>query len=128
MKKVTFLSKKGPKPVGPYSTAVVYGETAYISGMGPIDPETGEIVRGTVEEEAHRTFRNIRIVLEELGCSLSDALKVTLYLADMNDFKKVNEIYKDYFGPDYPARTAIQAGRLPMDIKVEVDVTAAYRK
>lgn len=128
MKKITFITKKGPKSVGPYSTAVIYGDTVYISGIGPIDPETNEVVRTSVEDEAHRAFKNVAIVMEELGISHNDALKVTLYLADMNDFAKVNNIYKDYFGPDYPARTTIQAGRLPMDIRVEVDVIAAYNK
>ena len=66
--------------------------------------------------------------MEELGISLNDALKVTLYLADMDDFAEVNNIYKEYFGPDYPARTTIQAGRLPRDIRIEVDVIAAYKK
>ena len=127
MKKETFNTKKGAKAMGPYSTAVIHGNMVYLSGMGPLDPETNEPVRGSVEEEAHRAFKNVQIVLEELGCKMSDVLKVTLYLADMNDFKKVNEIYENYFGPEYPARTTIQAGRLPLDIKVEVDVTAARK-
>lgn len=127
MKKKTFMTKKGPNSVGPYSTAVIYGDTVYISGMGPIDPETNQVVEGTVVEEAHRAFQNVRIILEELGGTMEDALKVTLYLADMNDFATVNGIYKEYFGPNYPARTTIQAGKLPGGIQVEVDVIAAYR-
>lgn len=126
--KHTFLTEKGPKAVGPYSSAVIYGDTAYISGMGPIDPARNIIIKGTIEDEAHRAIQNIGIILEELGCGFADVLKTTLYLTDMNDFKVVNEIYKKYFGPDYPARTTIQAARLPLDIKVEIDVIAAYNK
>ncbi len=127
MEKKTFMTSKGPKSVGPYSTAVIHGDVVYISGMGPIDPDRNEFVRTSVEDEAHRAFQNVKIILEELGGCMNDALKVTLYLNDMNDFAKVNEIYKGYFGPDYPARTTIQAGRLPMDIRVEVDVIASYK-
>jgi 2-iminobutanoate/2-iminopropanoate deaminase len=125
--KKTFMTKKGPRSVGPYSTAVIYRDTVYISGMGPMDPETNQLVKGSLAEEAHRAFKNVQIILEELGGSLNDALKVTLYLDDINDFKEVNDIYKEYFGPDYPARTTIQAGKLPLGIKVEVDVIAAYK-
>lgn len=128
MKKTTFITKKGPKAIGPYSNAVIYGDTVYISGIGPTDPETNELVRTSVADEAHRAFKNVAIIMEELGISLNDALKVTLYLADMDDFAEVNNIYKEYFGPDYPARTTIQAGRLPRDIRIEVDVIAAYKK
>jgi 2-iminobutanoate/2-iminopropanoate deaminase len=128
MKKTTFITKKGPRAVGPYSTAVIYGDTVYMSGIVPVDPETNEFVRTSIADEAHRAFKNVAIVMEELGINLSDALKVTLYLADMNDFAEVNNIYKEYFGPDYPARTAIQVGKLPMNVGIEVDVIAAYKK
>lgn len=127
MKKTTFITKKGPRAVGPYSTAVIYGDTVYMSGIVPVDPETNEFVRTSIADEAHRAFKNVAIVMEELGINLSDALKVTLYLTDMNDFAEVNNIYKEYFGPDYPARTAIQVGKLPMNVGIEVDVIAAYK-
>jgi 2-iminobutanoate/2-iminopropanoate deaminase len=128
MKKTTFITKKGPRAAGPYSTAVIYGDTVYMSGIVPVDPETNEFVRTSIADEAHRAFKNVAIVMEELGINLSDALKVTLYLTDMNDFAEVNNIYKEYFGPDYPARTAIQVGKLPMNVGIEVDVIAAYKK
>ena len=99
-----------------------------MSGIVPVDPETNEFVRTSIADEAHRAFKNVAIVMEELGINLSDALKVTLYLTDMNDFAEVNNIYKEYFGPDYPARTAIQVGKLPMNVGIEVDVIAAYKK
>lgn len=127
MDKKTFMTQKGPQSVGPYSTAVIYGGAVYVSGMGPIDPKTNQAIRTSVEDQAHRAFTNIKIILEELGSNMNDVLKVTLYLKDMNDFAKVNEIYKGYFGPDYPARTTIEVSKLPMDFNVEVDVIAAYR-
>jgi 2-iminobutanoate/2-iminopropanoate deaminase len=126
MEKCAFITLKGPRAVGPYSTAVIYGDTAYISGMGPIDPVTNTVIKGTIEQETHRVLQNIGIVLEEIGCGFSDVLKVTLYLVDMNDFKTVNEIYARYFESDFPARTTIQVARLPLDIRIEIDVIAAY--
>ncbi len=126
MKKKTFMTKKGPKSIGPYSTAVIHNGVVYVSGMGPIDPVTNKMTASSIEEQAHTMFNNVKIILEELGSSMNEAIKVTLYLKDINDFAKVNEIYKGYFGPDYPARTTIQAGKLPMDFSMEVDVIAAY--
>lgn len=125
MAKITFNTQKGPKAVGPYSTAVIHGDTIYLSGMLPIDPQSGKLVDGSVEDQAHQAFKNIKTVLEELESDLTQVLKVTLFLADMNDFKAVNEVYKDYFGPDFPARTAVQVARLPLDAKIEAEVTAA---
>lgn len=125
MKKTTFKTQKGPKAVGPYSTAVIHGDVIYLSGMLPIDPQSGKLLEGSVEEQAHLVFKNIKIVLEELGSSIENSLKVTVFLADMDDFKAVNEIYKDYFGPDYPARSAIQVARLPMDARVEAEAIVA---
>lgn len=125
MKKTTFNTQKGPKAVGPYSTAVIHGDTIYLSGMLPIDPQSGKLIEGSIEEQAHQAFKNIKTVLEELGSSLANVLKVTVFLADMNDFKAVNEVYKEYFGPDFPARSAIQVARLPLDARVEAEVTAS---
>lgn len=125
MAKITFNTQKGPKAVGPYSTAVIYNDLIFLSGMLPIDPQSGKLVEGSIEDQAHQVFRNIKTVLEELESDLSEVLKVTVFLADMNDFKAVNEVYKDYFGPNYPARSAIQVARLPLDARIEVEVIAA---
>jgi 2-iminobutanoate/2-iminopropanoate deaminase len=124
MKKQAIWPEKGPKPVGPYSPAVCYGDLVFVSGQGPMDPETGEIKLGDILEEFSLAVRNVGILLEEAGSSLENALKVTLYLADMDDFSAVNEAYKEHFGPVFPARTTIQAARLPKGIKVEIDVIA----
>jgi len=124
MKKQSIWPRKGPKPVGPYSPAVIFEGLVFVSGQGPMDPTTGEMAKSDIVEEFRLAVRNVRAVLEEAGSSLENVLKVTLYLADMGDFSSVNEVYKEYFGPTFPARTTIQAAKLPKDIKVEIDVIA----
>ena len=126
MKKEAIWPKGGPEPKGPYSPAVVIGDLVFVSGQGPADPRTGEIVRGDISEQMKTTVENIRIILEGAGSSLENVVKVTVYLSDMDRFSEMNELYKDFFGPVYPARTPIQAGRLPLDIDIEIDVIA-YR-
>ena len=126
MEKEAVWPKGGPEPKGPYSPAVVIGALVFVSGQGSLDPKTGEIVRGDITEQMKITVENIRIILEGAGSSLKNVVKVTVYLSDMDLFSQMNELYKEYFGPVYPARTTIQAGRLPFDIDIEIDVTA-YR-
>ncbi len=126
MKKEAIWPKGGPEPKGPYSPAVVIGDLVFVSGQGPADAKTGEIVRGEISEQMKTTVENIRIILEGAGSSLENVVKVTVYLSDMGKFGEMNELYKEYFGPVYPARTTIQAGRLPLDIDIEIDVIA-YR-
>lgn len=124
MQKETVWPKAGPETKGPYSPAVVYNNLIFVSGQGPVDPKTGEFVKGDVLDEAKVAIENVKLVLEAAGSSLKNVLKTTLYLADMDDFSKVNKLYQEFFGPDYPARTTIQAGRLPFNIKIEIDVIA----
>ena len=126
MEKEAIWPKDGPPPKGPYSPAMAFHKMLFVSGQGSVDAKTGEIVDGDVLEQMKVTMENVRIILESAGSSLKNVLKVTVYLADMNDFGRMNELYKDYFGPTFPARTTIEAGRLPMDIKIEIDVIA-YR-
>lgn len=125
MNKRPVIPKDGPEAKGPYSQAIAYGDLVFVSGQGPVDVATGEIVHSDVLDEMRIAVENVRRVLEEAGSSLQKVLKVTLYLADMNDFQKVNRQYGEYFGPVFPARTTIQAARLPFDIKIEIDVIAA---
>ena len=117
-------TSKAPAPVGPYSPVVAFEKLVFISGQGPLNPETKELVSGTVQEEARQTLENIRNILEDIGSSLENVLKVTAYLSDMDNFFAFNEVYAEYFSAKPPARTCIQAGRLPFDIKVEIDVIA----
>jgi 2-iminobutanoate/2-iminopropanoate deaminase len=114
----------GPPAKGPYSPAVVAGDMVFLSGQIPIDPKTGEISRKNVAEQAELVFENIKFLLEKAGSSLLKVVKTTVYLADMGDFAEVNEIYARYFGPEFPARTCIQAGKLPLDARIEVEVIA----
>lgn len=122
--KETFLTQRGPKAVGPYSTAVKHNGTVYLSGMIPIDPAVGKIVEEDVSDQARRVFSNIVIVLEEMGLNTADILKIGLFITDMADFGAINAIYAEYFGPDYPARSCVQVAALPMGAKVEAEVTA----
>ena len=126
--KEIITTSKAPEPVGPYSPVVACGDLLYISGQGPIDTASGELVKGDLEQEARLTLNNIQRILEDVGSSLEHVLKVTVYLQDMDDFQEFNSIYAEFFVQDPPARTCIQAGRLPMDIKVEVDVIACRKK
>ena len=125
MEKTAIIPKGGPEAKGPYSQAIAFDRLIFVSGQGPVDPDSGDIVHGDVLDEMKIAAENVRRVLEQAGSSLRDVLKVTLYLSDMNDFQRVNTLYKEFFGPVYPARTTIQAGRLPFDIKIEIDVIAA---
>ena len=115
---------KAPKAIGPYSQAIMANGFIFVSGQIPIDPEKGEIVGTTVEEQAHQVLKNIKAILEEAGSSLAEVVKATVYLADMNDFARMNAVYAQYFPEPYPARAAFQVARLPRDVKREIEVIA----
>ena len=121
--KKCFLTQKGPKAIGPYSTATIAGNTCFMSGMLGVNPETGKLAEG-IEAQAVQAMKNICTVLEEMGLTPASVLKTTVFLADLNDFAKVNAIYADYFGPDYPSRSCVQVARLPMDALVEIEAIA----
>ena len=103
---------------------VALGDLIFISGQGPMDMQTGKFKNAALETEARVTLDNLKSILEDVGSSMKDVLKVTVYLDDMNNFGEFNQIYAEYFPSDPPARTCIQAGRLPAGIKVEIDVIA----
>ena len=124
MKKIAIRPQAGPETKGPYSPAIAYGDLIFVSGQGPVDPKTGGFVKGDIVAEATMAIRNVKLILEAAGSGLDKVLKTTVYLADMNDFAKMNDCYREFFGPVFPARTTIQAGRLPFDIKFEIDVIA----
>jgi len=125
--KKIFCSDRAPIPKGPYSQAVIHNGLLYLSGQVPVDRESGLIVRATIEEETDVVLNNIKIIVEEAGSSMEDVLKVTCYLADMDDFHRFNNVYKKYFRQDPPARTTLQAGRLPLDVQVEIDAIVALK-
>lgn len=113
-----------PAAIGPYSQAIVSGGLVFTAGQIGLDPSTGEMVDGGVEAQAVRALDSLGAVLAAAGSSMKDVLKTTMYLADMGDFAKVNQIYAGYFEEPYPARSAIQAGALPKGALVEIDAIA----
>lgn len=119
--KQCFLTRKGPKAIGPYSTAVVGDGVCYLSGMIPVDPATGKLAGADIETQARQVFRNIQTVLEEMDASMADILKTTVFLTDLENFGAVNEIYAQWFGPDYPARSCVQVAALPAGAGIEVE-------
>ena len=120
-----FQTDKAAVTGGPYSQAIIHQGLIYVSGQGPVDPETNKLKLGTIEEEAELTLENLRIILEEAGSSLDRVLKVTVFLIDMEEFGRFNEVYRRYFQKDLPARTCIQAAKLPGAFRVEIDAIAA---
>ena len=118
------VTDKGPKPVGPYSQAVIEGDFIFVSGQGPLNPETGQRELGDVRSETKRTFENVQAILQAVGSSLGHVVKCNVYLRDINDFAAMNEVYATFFTPPFPARTTIQAAALPGGIAVEIEVIA----
>ncbi len=123
--KTAVKTDKAPKAIGPYSQAIKANGFIFVSGQIPLDPATGEIVGSTIEEQTHQVLKNIKAILKSAGSSMTEVVKATVYLADMNDFAKMNSIYAEYFPEPFPARAAVQVVRLPREVKVEVEVMAA---
>src|ERR1700675_504669 len=122
--KEIILTEKGPKPLGPYSQAIRANGFIFISGQGAIDPATGELVAGGVVEQTTRTLENLKAIVEAAGSSLDHAVKVSVFLKDMNDFAAMNEVYARYFPANPPARSTVEVARLPRDFRVEIDLIA----
>jgi len=122
------VTDKGPKPVGPYSQAIVEGEFIFVSGQGPINPGTGSLELGDARAETKRVFENMKAILTAAGSSLEQVVKCNVYLRDINDFAAMNEVYQSYFSAPFPARTTIQAGALPGGIAVEIECIAKKSK
>jgi 2-iminobutanoate/2-iminopropanoate deaminase len=119
-----FSTDKLPRPKGPYSQAVKAGGFLFVSGLAALDAKTGQPCTGPIEEQVRVTLENLRTLLREAGGSLADVVKTTVFLADMDDFQAMNDVYATFFPHDPPARTTIQAARLPMDFLVEIDAVA----
>ena len=119
--KKCFLTQNGPRAIGPYSTAVVHGDTCYLSGVIPVVPATGKLAEGDAEAQARQVFENMKTILAELNSSMEDVLKTTVFLQDLGTFAAVNAVYGEYFGPNYPARSCVEVAKLPMGALVEVE-------
>jgi 2-iminobutanoate/2-iminopropanoate deaminase len=124
MKKV-IQTPAAPAAIGPYSQAIVHNGIAYLSGQIPLDPATGQIVAGGIEEQTIRVLENLGAVLAACGSSYAQVLKTTIFVKDLGDFAKVNEIYGRYFPTEPPARATVEAARLPRDVRVEIEAIAA---
>ena len=125
MTKVIIATENAPKAIGPYSQAVAYNGVLYCSGQIPLDPGTGAIIEGDVSDQTARVLENLKAVLEAAGSSLEKVLKTTVYVKDMTEFGKINEVYARYFGASLPARATVEVARLPRDAKVEIEAIAA---
>lgn len=121
-------TENAPRAIGPYSQAVVAGGFVFCSGQIPLDPQTGEFVAGGVAEQSEQVLRNLSAVLEAAGTSLERVVKTTVFLADMNDFAAMNEVYGRYFTHNPPARATVEAARLPRDARVEIEAVALAGK
>jgi 2-iminobutanoate/2-iminopropanoate deaminase len=121
MTRQIIATDKAPKAIGPYSQAVAAKGLLFTSGQLPIDPLTGQMNSGTIEEQAHQVFKNLSAIAQKAGAGLADAVKTTVFLSDINDFKAVNEVYAQYFTEPFPARSAFQVGALPLNAGIEVE-------
>lgn len=117
-------TENAPGAIGPYSQAVKTGNMVFCSGQIPIDPATGEFVSNDVAEQTEQVLKNLSAVLEAAGTGLNNVVKTTVFLADMNDFTAMNEVYAKYFSDNKPARATVQAARLPRDARVEIECIA----
>ncbi|NPV13825.1 RidA family protein [candidate division WOR-3 bacterium] len=126
MKEAVF-SDQAPKPVGPYSQAVIAGSLVWCSGQIGIDPKTGLLVEG-LEQQTEQIFKNLKVVLEKAGSGLDQVIKATVFITNMKDFVRVNEIYARFFKEPFPARSTVEVGALPKGALVEIEVVATRRE
>ena len=123
MKKV-IRTTKAPSAIGPYSQAIQVGNIIYTSGQIPIDPATGSFVEGGIKEQTRQSLLNVKAILEEAGLTMSNVVKTTVFMADMNDFADMNAVYAEFFAEPYPARSAVAVKTLPKGAFVEIEVVA----
>ena len=118
---------KAPQAIGPYSQAIEANGFVFASGSIAMDPASGELKLGSIEEQTRLVLTNLKAVLEAAGSSFDNVVKCTVFLQDMNDFSKMNGVYAEFFNPPYPARAAVQVARLPKDVKVEIEAIATAK-
>ena len=125
MSKEIISTNKAPQAIGPYSQAVKTGNLIFISGQVPINPETGDVVAGAIEDQANQVIENIRNICEAAGHDLGDIVKLSIFLTDLGNFSIVNEVMKKYFSEPYPARATIEVSGLPLGVDVEIEAIVA---
>ncbi len=128
VEKKIIYTEKAPKPIGPYSQAIIAGDFIFTSGQIPIDPKTNQLVQGDIKEQTKQVLENLKAILEEAGVTFDDVVKVTVYMKDLNEFSAMNEIYSEYFKNSPPARTTVEVSRLPRDVKIEIDLIAVKKQ
>ena len=122
--KTIISTPKAPAAIGPYSQAVLVNGMLFTSGVIPIDPETNTLVQGDVEAQARQAIGNLKNLIEASGSSMEKVVKTTVFIKDMNDFGKINDIYKEFFTSDFPARSCVEVARLPKDVLLEIECIA----
>jgi 2-iminobutanoate/2-iminopropanoate deaminase len=126
MPKKHVTSTKAPKPIGPYSQAIIAGGLLFVSGQIPIDPATGELVEGDIEAQTEQALKNVVAILKEAKMGPENVVKTTVFLKDLAEFARMNEVYARYLGKEPPARSTVQAAALPRGVKIEIDAIAAF--
>lgn len=126
--KEVIFSKDAPAAIGPYSQGIKAGDFIFVSGQIPIDPATGSIIQGGIEEQTEQVLKNLREILAVSGLTLADIVKTTLYLKDLSDFERINNVYKRYFVETPPARSTVEVSGLPKDVQIEIDAIAFVGK
>lgn len=126
MAKQAVASPRAPRAIGPYSAALRAGQLLFVSGQVPIDPDTGAMVEGDIAAMTRRVLQNVGALLDAAGLTYAHVVRTTVFLADMNDFGAMNEVYRTFFSEPYPARSTVQAARLPRDARIEIDLIASY--
>lgn len=122
--KEIIAARNAPPPAGPYSPGIRLNGFVFLSGQIPLDPKTGQLVTGSIEEQTARVIENLQAVLEGAGLTLDHVVKTTVFLKDMNNFSRMNEAYAKYFGAAPPARTTVEVARLPRDVQIEIEAIA----
>lgn len=123
--KVSFHTEKAAELGGPYPQAIIYKDMIYLSGQGAVNPSTNQLTTGTIEKEARLALENIKIIMESAGSSLDNILQVNVYLTDIREYARFNEVYRDYFNDPMPARTCVEVKQLPFGLRIEID-TVGY--
>ncbi len=128
MQKKIISTNKAPQAIGPYSQAVRFNNLLFVSGQIPIEPKSGEILKGNIKEQTKQILENLNSVLTAGGSSLNNVLRTTIFLANLEDYAAVNEMYAQFFDESQPARSTVQVSRLPMDVQIEIDAIACINR